>query len=212
MSFPDDLLEQAYDLARKESTNPKQASLRRAISTAYYALFHLLVDEAVSKWAVERQRSILARTFDHGKMKGICDDVLKTFKSGGNVPPELNTVSQNFIQLQQHRHTADYDNSRQWSRTEVLNVLNLATTAFSAWRTISGQDAAQDYLLQLFLRGRPDRNRHEQRHAVSEYCRPEPELIAAVPSAAPTAVPAKNSAGSSAPPLRGSPVLTKARP
>jgi len=54
MSFADDLLEQSYDLAHKEPANPKQASLRRAVSTAYYALFHLLIDEAVSKWAVER--------------------------------------------------------------------------------------------------------------------------------------------------------------
>ncbi len=70
MAFPEDLLQQAYDLANKEPTDPKQASLRRAVSTAYYALFHLLIDEAVSKWAVERQRSILARTFEHGRMKG----------------------------------------------------------------------------------------------------------------------------------------------
>jgi|ERR1700733_11524186 len=151
MPFPEDLLQQAYDLANKESTDPKQASLRRTVSTAYYALFHLLVDEAVSKWAVERQRSILARTFDHGKMKGICDEVLKSVKGGSSLPPELNTVAHNFIQLQQHRHTADYDNSKQWSRTDVLNVLTLATDAFTAWLAISGQDAAQDFLLQLFL-------------------------------------------------------------
>src|SRR6266849_5391332 len=81
MPFADDLLEQAYDLAHKETTDPKQASLRRAVSTAYYALFHLLVDEAVSKWAVERQRSILARTFEHSKMKGICDEVLKSSRA-----------------------------------------------------------------------------------------------------------------------------------
>lgn len=151
MPFPDDLLEQAYHLANKEPTDPKQASLRRAVSTAYYALFHLLIDEAVSKWAVERQRSVLARTFEQGKMKAICDDWLKTAKRGGNVPPELKTVAHNFIQLQQHRHTADYDNSTQWSRTDVLNVLTLASDAFAEWRRISAQDAAQDYLLQLFL-------------------------------------------------------------
>jgi uncharacterized protein (UPF0332 family) len=116
MPFADDLLEQAYDLAHKEPANPKQASLRRAASTAYYALFHLLIDEAVGKWAVERHRSILARTFEHSKMKGTCDDVLKTVKSGGIVLPELTVVAHNFIRLQQHRHTADYDNSKQWSR------------------------------------------------------------------------------------------------
>jgi uncharacterized protein (UPF0332 family) len=151
MSFPEDLLQQAYDLADKEPTEPKQASLRCAVSTAYYALFHLLIDEAVSKWAVERQRSALARTFEHGKMLKICDEVVKSVKSGSNLPPELNTVAENFIQLQQHRHAADYDNSTQWSRTDVKNVLSLATGAFHAWLAISTQDAAQDFLLQLFL-------------------------------------------------------------
>ena len=52
---------------------------------------------------------------------------------------------------QEHRHTADYDNSKQWSRTDVANVLTLATDAFTAWRAIGAQDAAQDFLLQLFL-------------------------------------------------------------
>jgi hypothetical protein len=80
MPFPEDLLQLAYDLAAP--TDPKQANFRRAVSTAYYALFHLLIDEAVGKWAVERQRSILARTFDHAKMKGICDEVLKSVKVG----------------------------------------------------------------------------------------------------------------------------------
>ena len=157
MAFADDLLELAHDLAHKDVTNPKQASLRRAVSTAYYALFHLLIDEAVSKWAIERQRSILARTFEHGKMKGICDDVLKAVKSGAPLPPELNTVAHAFIELQQHRHTADYDNSKQWSHGDVVNVLALATEAFTAWRAISARDAAQDYLLQLFLPKMPSR-------------------------------------------------------
>ena len=151
MPFPDDLLEQAYDLAQKEPADPKQASLRRAVSTAYYALFHLLIDEAVNKWAVERQRSILARTFEHGKMKGVCYEVENSFKRGGSIPPELNTVAHNFIELQQHRHAADYDNAKQWSRTDVLNVLTLASDAFTAWRAIGTQDVAQDFLLQLFL-------------------------------------------------------------
>jgi len=46
MSLPHDLLAQARLLATKEPRRPKDASLRRAVSTAYYALFHLLTDEA----------------------------------------------------------------------------------------------------------------------------------------------------------------------
>lgn len=151
MAFADDLLEQAFHLAHREATDPKQASLRRAVSTAYYALFHLLIDDAVSKWAVERQRSKLARTFEHGRMKAICDAVVKAAKDGDSLPPDLATVARNFIQLQQNRHLADYDNSKHWSRTEVLNVLERASESFSAWSVIREQDSAQDYLLQLFL-------------------------------------------------------------
>ena len=155
MAFPDDLLEQAYDLANKETTNPKQASLRRAVSTAYYALFHLLIDEAVSKWAVERQRSVLARTFEHAKMKAVCNERIQTAQSGSIVLPELLVVARNFIQLQQHRHIADYDNSKKWSRVEVIDVLTLASDAFLAWQAVRMEDAAQDYLLQLFLPRQP---------------------------------------------------------
>ena len=42
----EDLLKQAARLATLDVKKPKQANLRRAISSAYYAVFHLLVDEA----------------------------------------------------------------------------------------------------------------------------------------------------------------------
>jgi hypothetical protein len=103
MAFADDLLEQAYHLANLESGEPKQASLRRAVSTAYYALFHLLIDEAVGNWGVARQRSILARTFDHGKMKGICEDHVKAFYSSAQPSSgvQLKNVAHTFVQLQE---------------------------------------------------------------------------------------------------------------
>ena len=69
MPFPDHLLEQAQHLANRERKRPRQASLRRAVSTAYYALFHLLVSEAILNWKRVDQRHLLARFFEHGKMK-----------------------------------------------------------------------------------------------------------------------------------------------
>jgi len=84
-------------------------------------------------------------------MKGICDGVLHSANSGADLPAELSTVASYFIQLQQHRHVADYDNAKDWSRADVENVLTLATDAFEAWRSIRTGDAAKDYLLQLFL-------------------------------------------------------------
>jgi uncharacterized protein (UPF0332 family) len=151
MAFAEDLLEQSHHLAHRDTGTAKQASLRRAVSTAYYALFHLLIDDAVGHWAVERQRGVLARTFDHSKMRGVCDDLLKVVRSGRIVPPELVHVARTFVTLQQHRHTADYDNTIEWSSSDLVEVLELASGAFDAWRVIRGQDVAQDFLLDLFL-------------------------------------------------------------
>ena len=60
MAYHDDLLRQALQLVRKEPRNPKQASLRRAVSTAYYALFHLLISEAVANWNRVNLRAALS--------------------------------------------------------------------------------------------------------------------------------------------------------
>jgi hypothetical protein len=153
MSFADDLLELAYHLANRESGEPKQASLRRAVSTAYYALFHLLIDEAVGHWGIVRQRSILARTFDHGKMKNVCEDHVRIFFSSGSPASglQLKAVAHAFIQSQQNRHAADYDNAISWSRADAIGDVNLVNAAFVDWRAIRTHPAAHDYLLTLFL-------------------------------------------------------------
>ena len=52
MSLHADLLEQAEQLAQLDPRRPKQANLRRAVSSAYYALFHLLTWEASALYAV----------------------------------------------------------------------------------------------------------------------------------------------------------------
>src|SRR5580698_6369369 len=96
---------------------PRQASLRRAVSTAYYALFHLLIQEATRNWKRAQQRPLLARAFEHGRMKVACDKKrtdLNTFMRRVPQPPanqrtsaqHLHTVVNTFIEAQQQRHTA----------------------------------------------------------------------------------------------------------
>lgn len=50
MGLAQDLLRQANHLATYEGANPSQAALRRSVSTAYYALFHLPVEDAAQRW------------------------------------------------------------------------------------------------------------------------------------------------------------------
>lgn len=51
MAFAEDLLKQAFLLVHKEPKSPRQASLRRSVSTAYYAVFHLLIQETSANWS-----------------------------------------------------------------------------------------------------------------------------------------------------------------
>jgi hypothetical protein len=69
MSLPSDLLSQARHLLVREPRRPRQASLRRAISTAYYALFHLLTSQA-SRMLVSSDplQLLVSRTFTHTEM------------------------------------------------------------------------------------------------------------------------------------------------
>ena len=128
MAFPDDLLKDAFHLAARGGRNPKQSCLRRAVSTAYYALFHLLVADFVLNWKPKDQRARLGRMFDHSKMKNA------SFKAAGSgltpVEADLIRVIEAFSQLQRDRHIADYDVSEVWSRDDVTISLALAAEAF----------------------------------------------------------------------------------
>ena len=164
MAFSDDLLEQSDHLARREKNRPRQASLRRAVSTAYYALFHLLTSEAVVNWKQVEHRHLLARTFEHGNMRRVADEQVKSlhnyFRSN---PPsgasrataeKLYRVAKVFLQLQAQRHLADYDNSIIWTRTDVLEQTDAAKQAFQSWKAIRDSSPAQDFLFSLMLKRR----------------------------------------------------------
>jgi uncharacterized protein (UPF0332 family) len=158
MALADDLLEQAKHLASREPKRPKQASLRRAVSTAYYSLFHLLVAATILNWKQIHQRAHVARAFDHKSMKEASN---KTAKKQFHAPNavaggHLKVVAQAFVELQHHRHAADYDYAKKWSRTEVRSHIDTAAAAFESWKIIHGERLAQDYLVSLLIKERKD--------------------------------------------------------
>ena len=116
MAYHDDLLQQAIDLAHKNPTSPTQADLRRSVSTAYYALFHLLIRETIAHWSLDSSRDALGRMFEHSIMKKVSGRISdsRIFPFTGENPTvvqNLKTVAQAFGQLQDKRKIADYDNS-----------------------------------------------------------------------------------------------------
>ena len=148
MAYHDDLVVQAEHLTLVDRRGrPKQVNLRRAVSSLYYGLFHLLVAEAVGYWKLERHRIVLSRAFEHAKMRGACSrcDPKKA---------DLLIVARAFLQLQTYRTSADYDNATKWTRAEVRKHIKLAKEAFGAWNEIKNTPEAQDFMLSLLV---PDR-------------------------------------------------------
>jgi hypothetical protein len=164
MSLPDDLRRQAWHLARLDRGRPSQASLRRAVSAAYYSLFHLLIGEATRVMLGSRTdrrvfRQIIARGFSHGSMVACC----KSFAGGTlpqsissvlptlPVPPDLTEVAGVFVRLQEERHRADYNLAASFQRTEVVDLLTDLDGAVGAWRRIRSHETARFFLAALPL-------------------------------------------------------------
>lgn len=145
---PKRLLEQARQLALRDKRRPLQVSLRRAVSAAYYALFHLLVRDAsrsLTRASDTRLRLLLPRAFGHEEMAQACRTfatagkkpaIMATIYSGLVIPAELSGVAQAFLDLQKARHDADYATHRSWTRTETLTEVERAEQAFSDWEQV----------------------------------------------------------------------------
>jgi uncharacterized protein (UPF0332 family) len=155
VSLHRDLLDQATLLAQVDLRRPKQANLRRAVSSAYYALFHLLTSEASGLYAVETGLAArINRTLNHGEMKKVSQSIANhklpkalSPPGGGYVTPaDVRTVADAFVNLQQARHEADYDLSRTFTRKEALMFMQTAHQAFHAWENVNKTDDARMYL------------------------------------------------------------------
>ncbi len=134
----EDLFAQAETLATLDSRKPRQVNLRRAVSSAYYAVFHFLVQEACcvqfgTQHAQTPFRNALGRAFSHTVMKQAClsfgggtlrGTVIKGLPrdANGNYPVHvaIQDLAYNFGELQEKRHAADYDRSEKYSRSDVL--------------------------------------------------------------------------------------------
>lgn len=172
MALHHDLLEQAAHLVTRETRKPRQASLRRGISAAYYALFHLLVADGARRLAPSVPaglRPLVQRAFNHGDMRAVCRGFADGHKAAirnnplGNPPPatrellslpldpRLYAVIEAFIDLQEARHDADYNPNKQWDRLDALKHVQTARQAFADWSAVRGTPNAAVFVVALLL-------------------------------------------------------------
>lgn len=145
----EDLLELADHLARREARRPKQTSLRRATSTAYYAVFHALAYLCARQlvgWNKEwKFITPVYRALDHAGVRRLFD---RNREAYGEDVTEIGRI---FILLQQERNAADYDPEFSSTRQETLELIRLAREAVQATLAL---DADKQLLIAVHLIGR----------------------------------------------------------
>ena len=163
MGLHHDLLEQARQLAQHEPRRPKQASLRRAVSAAYYSLFHFTTEQAARALVSGRDpsrrrlRRSVRRSFDHAHMRR---EALAIARGRGRwhdavdirASAELIRVATVLASIQEERHRADYDHAHTLLRSEVRTMIADVAEAKRAWKAIRGTPEADAFLVAMLLR------------------------------------------------------------
>lgn len=164
MPLAEDLLEHARSLL---NGTPKEVVLRRSVSAAYYALFHLLSAAVADQISPDRPvglRGRSQRALDHSAMVSAA----KQFRKQGALPstiprdidlrtpisPELANVADAFVVLQEARHLADYDildANHQISPQWAQDCVEMAENAFGDWRGEINTDGARVFMAALIF-------------------------------------------------------------
>ncbi|MGO9111376.1 MAG: hypothetical protein ACLP9L_19285 [Thermoguttaceae bacterium] len=167
MPLHQDLLILARELVDRNPAAPVEADLRRGVSTAYYALFHLLVQEATNRLIqAVTLRPRIARAFDHKTMKTVCQEYVTLSPNragqlitatGQLIPPHLQELASEFVSLQQARHQADYDTGAVITQAQADTDVMRAELAVLDWAAVQADPAADTFLAELLCRGIPKR-------------------------------------------------------
>lgn len=143
----------ARKLANASPLRPRQAELRRAVSTAYYALFHALAKDAadllvgVGQARPEKAWQQTYRALQHGDAKTACGQARNL-----GFPQTIVNCASIFIDLQERRHSADYDPSTRLTRADALQGIALAERAVADLRATARKDRKAFAVLLLFRR------------------------------------------------------------
>ena len=142
--LPADLVATAQLLAEAQGPGAlRQSDLKRAQSTAYYALFHALCRNCADTWVgtINSNRSNRAwqqayRAINHGPARSKCGnkEVMNEF------PESIREFAATFVDMQIERTLADYDPATRLRRYEVLNNIRKVELALERFRDSDTRD------------------------------------------------------------------------
>ena len=150
---PDHLFEQADKLISPLPAGPpRQVDLRRAISSAYYGLFHSCLAAAADEFVGFTQRAtgryaLVYRSIDHKTLRELCNEARKQtppvkyvpyFPSGG-FDANIQAFSTAAIELQQKRHGADYNPQPRFRTSDALLAVSTARSAVQRFKAANDE-------------------------------------------------------------------------
>lgn len=154
---PSELLDLADELAPADAGRgrPRTVWLRRAISTAYYAVFHELIDRTTVEFCgdapqAQSQRWQMARWLGHMDVAALAGAVVAVRNLNGaqkairgvlSAPdPDLVRVADAFLRLQAARHEADYDHTYDVKRSDARLLIATARDAIERIGQLHARD------------------------------------------------------------------------
>lgn len=177
MAISDEMLGLAQQLLTVDPRRPKFINLRRAVSAAYYAVFHRLISDAVAGMVgvgpnvpslrPDNLRTLrldheMARWFTHTQMKkaskwitspSTAPKPIQALLTPGRgdtfISADLHRVASYFVDLQTARHQADYDPAYQPTRITAGQHVEKARDAFDLCNGLSTEPMYRLYLLLL---------------------------------------------------------------
>jgi hypothetical protein len=183
---PKALAQHAEDLvlaAGADVTSPAgQINLRRAISAAYYALFHAItiaITDDLLTSSGEEERFAFRRALPHAGIKRVCT-FIAALPTNSNTPgqkqrpgrrelrpivddvegcPELVRMASRFLRLQELRHAADYDHSTTFVRRDALWAVTFARLGIEDLADAEATDLprATEFFLLIAMTGNLDK-------------------------------------------------------
>ena len=146
-----DLIETARGLTALSRRRPTQANLRRAVSTAYYAVFHCLA-RAAADLLIGRSRGVawhqVYRALNHGDARNACQNK----KAMIDFADQIQFFAATFVALQDARHQADYGLERRYEKLDVLAAIDRAETAIALFEQADRQQLRTFATAVLFKR------------------------------------------------------------
>ncbi len=151
---PLDLIEAARVLAESGIDRPTQASLRRAVSTAYYAMFHCLAATAADLFVGQQRTPAwhrIYRALEHGRVRNACREA----RPMRQFPLEIRNFAKTFVELQIARQRADYAlHLAAYTKSDVLVYIASAEWAIGELDQ-ADIDARRGFAAHALFRQRP---------------------------------------------------------